>query len=356
MRFMHISDVHLGVVPDEGKSWSEQRAKSIWETFAETVAEAGRQKVDFLLISGDLFHRQPLKRELKEVNYLFSQIPEVKVALIAGNHDHMQQKCYYLNFEWAKNVYFFKEEAVTKIDFAEENVTIYGMSYWHKKLPQRYYDNLGEVNPNRINILLAHGGDDNHIPYSASQVLGQGIDYIAGGHLHTGRQMVENRAIIAGPLEPTESKEVGPHGYWMGEIIKQAGETKSNCHFFSVKKCEYCNEIISMTPEMTMFELENRIRMLTEKGETYKLYRIFLEGYVDADWEPDIFHLEELPRVAAVFSEVRPDYDYDKIYEEEQDSLLGRYIGQMKKLPQDVITKKAMEYGVNALLGHNTCK
>lgn len=356
MRFMHISDVHLGVVPDEGKSWSEQRAKSIWETFAETVAEAGRQKVDFLLISGDLFHRQPLKRELKEVNYLFSQIPEVKVALIAGNHDHMQQKCYYLNFEWAKNVYFFKEEAVTKIDFAEENVTIYGMSYWHKKLPQRYYDNLGEVNPNRINILLAHGGDDNHIPYSASQVLGQGIDYIAGGHLHTGRQMVENRAIIAGPLEPTESKEVGPHGYWMGEIIKQAGETKSNCHFFSIKKCEYCNEIISMTPEMTMFELENRIRMLTEKGETYKLYRIFLEGYVDADWELDISHLEELPRVAAVFSEVRPDYDYDKIYEEEQDSLLGRYIGQMKKLPQDVITKKAMEYGVNALLGHNTCK
>lgn len=356
MRFMHISDVHLGVVPDEGKSWSEQRAKSIWETFAETVAEAGRQKVDFLLISGDLFHRQPLKRELKEVNYLFSQIPEVKVALIAGNHDHMQQKCYYLNFEWAKNVYFFKEEAVTKIDFAEENVTIYGMSYWHKKLQGRYYDNLGEVNPNRINILLAHGGDDNHIPYSASQVLGQGIDYIAGGHLHTGRQMVENRAIIAGPLEPTESKEVGPHGYWMGEIIKQAGETKSNCHFFSIKKCEYCNEIISMTPEMTMFELENRIRMLTEKGETYKLYRIFLEGYVDADWEPDISHLEELPRVAAVFSEVRPDYDYDKIYEEEQDSLLGRYIGQMKKLPQDVITKKAMEYGVNALLGHNTCK
>ncbi len=356
MRFMHISDVHLGVVPDEGKAWSEQRAKSIWETFAETVAEAGRQKVDFLLISGDLFHRQPLKRELKEVNYLFSQIPEVKVALIAGNHDHVQPKCYYLNFEWAKNVFFFKEEVVTKIDFAEENVTIYGMSYWHKKLPVRCYDNLGEVNPNRINILLAHGGDDNHIPYSASQVLGQGIDYIAGGHLHTGRQMVENRAIIAGPLEPTESKETGPHGYWLGELIKQAGETKSNCHFISIKKCEYCNEIIQTTPEMTMFELENRIRTLTETGEAYKLYRIFLEGYVDADWEPDISRLEELPRVAAVFSAVRPDYDYDKICEEEQDSLLGRYISQMQKLPQDIITKKAMEYGVNALLGHNTCK
>ena len=26
MRFMHFSDVHLGVVPDDGKPWSEQRA------------------------------------------------------------------------------------------------------------------------------------------------------------------------------------------------------------------------------------------------------------------------------------------------------------------------------------------
>ena len=74
MKFMHIADVHLGVEPDAGKDWSKKRSQDIWETFAETVLEAGRQKVDFLLISGDLFHKQPLKRELREVNYLFEQI------------------------------------------------------------------------------------------------------------------------------------------------------------------------------------------------------------------------------------------------------------------------------------------
>ena len=40
MKFMHISDVHLGVKPDAGKAWSEKRAqdmetpgygKSMWE-------------------------------------------------------------------------------------------------------------------------------------------------------------------------------------------------------------------------------------------------------------------------------------------------------------------------------------
>lgn len=356
MKFMHFSDVHLGVEPDAGKPWSKQRARSIWETLAETVAEAGRQQVDFLLISGDLFHRQPLKRELKEVNYLFSQIPEVKVALMAGNHDHMQPKCYYLDFEWAKNVFFFKEEEVTSIHFPEENVTIYGMSYWHKKLPKRCYDNLGDVNPNHINILLAHGGDDEHIPYSAKQVLDQGIDYIAGGHLHMGRQLVEDRVIIAGSLEPTESKEVGPHGYWIGEIVKQGGKVEQHCHFFPIKKCEYCNETIEMTAKTTMFELERQIKDMTTAGETYKIYRICLEGCVDPEQKYNFEQLEQLPLVAAISLNLRPDYDYDKIREEQPETLLGRYIEQMQKFPQDVITKKAMEYGVNALLGYDTCK
>ena len=356
MKFMHMSDVHLGVEPDVGKEWSKKRAQSIWESLKETVAEAGRQQVDFLLISGDLFDRQPLKRELKEVNYLFSQIPQVKIALVAGNHDHMQPKCYYLDFEWAENVYFFKKEEITSIDFPEDNVTIYGMSYWHQKLPKRFYDDLGEINTARINILLAHGGDEQHIPYSANQVLEQGIDYIAGGHLHTGRQLVPDKAIIAGPLEPTESKEVGPHGYWIGEITKQGKQVEQHMHFFPIKKCEYCNETLTVTPQTTLYELESQIRALVEAGESYKMYRIFLEGYIDSEQEYDFSGLEKLPQVAAVFTNLQPDYDYDKMVEEQPDSLLGRYIGTMQKMPQDIVTKKAMEYGVNALLGHDICK
>ena len=76
MRFIHISDVHLGVIPDVGKAWSKRRSQDVWDSFAEVVLEAGSWKADFLLISGDLFHKQPLKRELREVNYLFTQIPQ----------------------------------------------------------------------------------------------------------------------------------------------------------------------------------------------------------------------------------------------------------------------------------------
>ena len=47
MRFIHVSDVHLGMIPDKGKPWSDVRAKEIEETFDRIldIAEIGRAHV-----------------------------------------------------------------------------------------------------------------------------------------------------------------------------------------------------------------------------------------------------------------------------------------------------------------------
>ena len=94
MKFMHISDVHLGVKPDAGKAWSEKRAAGYLGFFCGNDRDCGRRIPGFLLISGDLFHKQPLKRELKEVCGLFARIPQTKVLLMAGNHDYIQQNSF----------------------------------------------------------------------------------------------------------------------------------------------------------------------------------------------------------------------------------------------------------------------
>ena len=60
MRFIHIADVHLGMQPDAGFPWSEERGEAIWESFRRIIRLAGREKTDFLLIAGDLFQCQPL--------------------------------------------------------------------------------------------------------------------------------------------------------------------------------------------------------------------------------------------------------------------------------------------------------
>ena len=105
MKFIHIADTHLGAQPDAGNAYSAGRARELWDTFSQVVTRCEEEQTDVLLIAGDLFHRQPLLRDLKEVNYLFSTLSHTKVVLIAGNHDFMKKGSYYRTFQWNENVY-----------------------------------------------------------------------------------------------------------------------------------------------------------------------------------------------------------------------------------------------------------
>ena len=60
MRFIHMADIHMGAVPDRGKSWSQKRSEEIEATFYGLLKEAGRQGIDLILIAGDIFHRPEL--------------------------------------------------------------------------------------------------------------------------------------------------------------------------------------------------------------------------------------------------------------------------------------------------------
>ena len=110
IRFIHLSDVHLGAVPDRGCPWSHEREEEIWETFRRVIVGIRKNPVDLLFIAGDLFHRQPLLRELREVDDLFASIPDTRVFLMAGDHDYIKEDSFYRNFVWSRNVTFFDRE------------------------------------------------------------------------------------------------------------------------------------------------------------------------------------------------------------------------------------------------------
>ena len=84
MKFLHLADIHLGASPDLPNGLAEKRKKEIWNSFRNVIETCEREKIDLLLIVGDLFHRQPLLRELKEVSYLFGKLTKTQVVLVAG--------------------------------------------------------------------------------------------------------------------------------------------------------------------------------------------------------------------------------------------------------------------------------
>ena len=104
MRFIHTGDIHLGAQPESKREWAAGRGDELWGTFERLVKKIKMDPVDLLIIAGDLFHRQPLLREIKEVDYLLSTIPDTKVVICAGNHDAIKKGSFYEGFEWSENV------------------------------------------------------------------------------------------------------------------------------------------------------------------------------------------------------------------------------------------------------------
>ena len=123
-------------------------------------------------------------RELKEVNYLFSTIPDTRVYLMAGNHDFISRDSFYRTFEWNSNVTFFKNRELTCVKDPELDVYVYGLSYYDREIREGLYDKAVPVQEEGIHILLAHGGDEKHIPLSAASLAAAGFDYVALGHIH----------------------------------------------------------------------------------------------------------------------------------------------------------------------------
>ena len=179
MRFIHIADVHLGARPDAGPLYSRQRPRELWETFEHVLHICEEEQTDLLLIAGDLFHRQPLVRELKEVDYLFSELTHTKVVLIAGNHDYISANSNYRTFQWNPNVFPLFGEKLQYADFPELRTAVYGMSYHSREIPRPLYDAVRPAGAEQYEILLAHGGDEKHIPFDRRWLEQSGFDYIA---------------------------------------------------------------------------------------------------------------------------------------------------------------------------------
>ncbi len=140
MRFIHMADVHLGAVPDSGCPWSAFRENEIWETFVRVIDQIREEKIELLLIAGDLFHRQPLLRELKEMNSILEMLEHTEVVMIAGNHDHIKKNSYYRTFTWAPHVHMICSQEMDCVELERIQTAVYGCSYHSREIPEPVYD------------------------------------------------------------------------------------------------------------------------------------------------------------------------------------------------------------------------
>ena len=346
MKFIHIADVHLGALPDAGKAYSKERGKELWETFAKVIQICEEEKVDFLFIAGDFFHRQPLKKELKEVNYYFSQLSQTRVILIAGNHDYVKSDSQYHNFPWNDNVYFLIEENPKCLVFEDVATSVTGFSYKNREIKEPKYDVIVPKKHAKYEVLIAHGGDEKHIPIKREYLEKVGFDYIALGHIHKPQILVENKAAYAGALEPIDRNDTGKHGYIKGEITRNG----TKICFVPLAKREYKHFIFPIKRDMTNASIKEALIKIVEKYGQQNMYKFILRGTRDPEIELDTESMDVMGNILEVVDETIPDYDFEKLALQNQDNLIGAYIQAFEGCEEGSIEYEALCEGVHALM------
>lgn len=349
MKFIHTADIHWGMTPDSDKPWSRDRAQAIKDTFGEIVRQAKIRNVDFLFIAGDLFHRQPLLRDLKELNYLFSTIPGIRVVIISGNHDRIRPSSALKSFQWHSNVTWIMDDKLTTITFEDKNVDVTGFSYHTAEITEARLNGIQPPETKRMHILLIHGGDDSHLPLNKKLLAQSGFSYIALGHIHKPEIGPDNAYAYPGSPEPLDKTETGRHGIIAGEINPSTGRV-DRLEFVPLSQARYIPLIVHVTTATTNGELSARIMDEINKRGSEHIYRFRIRGKRDPDIAFDLSPLSQRMQIIELIDESEPQYDFSRLFAQHPGDMIGFYIRALQKEEMSQVEKKALYYGIDALL------
>jgi len=280
-KFAHISDVHLG-------GWRQPQMQSLnFESFKKAIDICLEKKVDFILISGDLFDSAyPPIEILKETFSEFKRIKEAKIPcfIIAGSHDYSISGKTFLDVlekaGFCKNVFNFEE--INGKFFLNptiyEGIAIYG--YPGKKSGLEI-EELKKIklndSPGLFKILMLHTTLDKvkgDLPIDSIEADSlPKADYYAMGHIHVDFQY--QNFVYPGPIFPNnfqELEDLQNGGFYIVNISKNVSLEKINLNLkeivpieIEIKNSVYAtDQIIS---EINKRNIEDKIVLLRLKGE-----------------------------------------------------------------------------------------
>lgn len=236
VKFAHLADCHLG-------GWRLPELQELnFKSFQYALEVCKKEKVDFILIAGDLFDSAyPPIETIKETFNEFRKLKEEKIPvfLIAGSHDYSVTGKSFLDVleksGFITNVHKYEEKnnTIFLIPTIHNGTAIYGFP--GKKSSYEIYD-IAKIklqdSPGLYKILMLHttlsdAVPDLPIPSVDFKILPK-VDYLALGHLHTKYEKENPRRVYGGPIFPMNSAELESLNCGAFYIIDTSGKIKRN--------------------------------------------------------------------------------------------------------------------------------
>ena len=280
------------------------------------------------------------------MNYLFAGLTATQVVLIAGNHDYIKKDSYYRTFKWADNVHMLADKELSYVELPELSLAVYGFSYHQREITGDVYSYALPEGRQKYEILLAHGGDENHIPIRKEVTGTLGYDYVALGHIHKPAVILADRMAYAGALEPVDKNDTGPHGYIRGELCRGG----CRIEFVPCAQREYIHMEIEVTRDMTGYMLRDVIAKHIQGAGIHNIYKIILTGLRDPDVIFDTDNMDQYGNIIEITDATKPAYNFERLMEQNRDNLLGIFIQGFKDCKKDSVEYMALCEGVQALM------
>ena len=230
IRFIHAADIHLDS-PLKGLAKrhnlpADKILSATREALKNLVTLAIDQKVDFVLLAGDVYDGDP---EDLTANFHFNQQmgrlyqKNIRVVMITGNHDAKSKISRPLTPP--KNLTILSTDNPESFEITRDGeviAIIHGQGFRNQAETRNLAGNYPPPIAGKLNIGILHtsldgrDGHDNYAPTTTNELINKGYSYWALGHVHTREEVHKKPYIIfPGNVQGRHIRETGAKGCYL---------------------------------------------------------------------------------------------------------------------------------------------
>ena len=293
LKFLHCSDIHLDA-PFVGltNEKSDERKRELRTTFMRLMEFVRERKIDYVLISGDLFERRFATNTTVDVLIReFRNCPDTKFIIAPGRSDSYDGNPVYLSGRLPSNCYVFSQDTLSRFDFDEDKLTVYGWAFRTESITESPLYDSHVDDGSKINIVCGYADLDGKLgstscPISKQDMSRFGADYYAFGSRHERTDFIKRGGSMysyPGSLECTGFDNPHVGGVKLLNIDYNDGELSIDGKHVSFGHLKFVTETIDITGVDANNEITNRISQLIsqKKYGIDTALRVVLTGYID---------------------------------------------------------------------------
>jgi DNA repair exonuclease SbcCD nuclease subunit len=282
-----MADVHLGARHDDlGPAAAAQRERQ-FEAFKRAIDLAIAEKVDLVLICGDLFdsNSQP-KRSFERAATELGRLAErhIPTVVIPGTHDCYDAASIYRVFDLAAESGAPESGMVTlltdersRVDFPQLGVTVRAKVFAAKKAGESPMAAMTiapddeSLKARRWQIGMVHGSlavpgkvDADDVSFTDAEVAQSGLDYLALGHWHSFREGRAGKTVWAysGAPEAVAMDQDGAVQVALVNLEEHSGQRRVTVAPHTVGRTQFKKLEVDAAGLTSQADLESRLREL----------------------------------------------------------------------------------------------